>query len=1035
MTDVECTRLTETSLIRIGDLELHESLGELRRSGELVSVEPLVFRLLLVLARDPGRVVSKEELTDELWNGRVVSDSALTRAVSIARRLIRRPGGPNPIQPVYGTGYRLAVDALRWRELCEPARPAGGLRADRGSTCLRDTFVGRERELAQLDAAVEALSQGHGGLHLIAGEAGIGKTRLGDEVARRARSRGVATRVGRCAESAGAPSFWPWIQILRAELDARGRRAFRGLSGHGSFHLERMLREVQEERPKPVRELEAPDRFAVFDAVTEYLVRAARLAPLLVILDDLHCADRSSLELLHFLASELSTVPLLVVGSYRDVEVARSPEARREIAAAARTAGACLHALEGFTAREVGAFLEAELRSDALVGLLHDKSGGNPLFLSQLVAVIAASAGRIDWRAGTLDLPPALHDAIQLQLDGLTVDCRELLTAASVVGREFDLELLALATERDRESLLDLLDEAGAARLVTAVASPARDQFRFAHVLVRDCLYDSLGARERSEWHQRVAVALEEIHAASAGPHLSAMAHHFRSALPIGSVAKAIAYSERAGDYVQEQLAYTEAASELWHAIALLGSDADLHRRCKLLLSLSAALGRAGDLDGARRSSRAAIALGHELKSADVLAQAAFALSPGFFSIETARYDEELVALLEQALEASGPGADPSLRVRLLSHLASSLYWTDQADRRQSLSEEAMRLVGPGSDPGTVAHALYARHRALWSPDNIEERIDLARRAVAIGDELGDRESSLLHRALLITDLAEAGEVKDLDEEIARFESTAEQLHQLHSLWLAPMFRATRMLMAGRFEDTIALANRYRALGARIGSIDAENCWAGQLTLAGLEQGHGESMVPLMRAHAERNPRIAIFAAAAVFVAAEVHRMDEARSDFEAFAASDFRSVPRDMNWLGTMLLLAIACAELRDERRARVLLELLLPYRDRFGLLGFGALFMGAVSAHIGRLASIAGDRALAEDLLVQGREMNRRVGAVVWEVRALHDHAVEALAGGRASHTHAARMLRAAEQLAAGSEMTHLNRRISRTAERGGV
>jgi tetratricopeptide (TPR) repeat protein len=628
-----------------------------------------------------------------------------------------------------------------------------------------------------------------------------------------------------------------------------------------------------------------------------------------------------------------------------------------------------------------------------------------------------------------LDLPPALHDAIRLQLDGLTIECRDVMTAAAVIGREFDLKSLAIAANRDRRALLEILDEASRAKLVSAVPSPIRGRYSFAHVLVRDCLYESLGALDRSTRHYRLAMGLEEIHGSSAGPHLPAVAFHFRSALPIGSIEKAIAYSERSGAYSLERLAYSEAASEFRHAISLLGDEADASQRCELLLSLSDALVRAGDLEGARGVCRTAISLGRESGSADFLGRAAFALSPGFFSIETALYDEELVALLEEALKATELTGTPALRVRLLSHLASSLYWTDQVERRRSLSERAMELIDSSSDPSTLAYALYARHRSLWSPDNIEDRTHLARRAVAIGEELNDRESTLLHRALLITDLAEAGEVKDLDEEIVRFETGAEELHQLQSLWLAPMFRAMRALMAGRFRDSIALANQYRALGLRIGSIDAENCWAGQLAISNWELGNGEAMLPLMRAHAEANPRIAIFGAAVVFMAAETGRIDDAQANFEVFAESRFQSIPRDMNWLGTMLLLSTACARLRHAEWARALLELLHPYRDRFAVLGYSAIFMGAVAAHIGRLAAISGDRTLARDLLVQGREMNHRVGAAAWEARAVYDHAVESLQWGDVSS--AKRLLETAERLTASSEMIELRKRIPQTAE----
>jgi hypothetical protein len=398
-------------------------------------------------------------------------------------------------------------------------------------------------------------------------------------------------------------------------------------------------------------------------------------------------------------------------------------------------------------------------------------------------------------------------------------------------------------------------------------------------------------------------------------------------------------------------------------------------------------------------------------------------MTPGFFSIETARFDPELVALLEEALKAIGPH-DIELRIRLLGRLATALYWSDNFERRQYLSEEAVELVDNETEDELVAYALYARHCALWAPENVLERVRLAEEAVRRTDRSMHAEANLLYRTMLITDRAELGDVRVLDEEISRYSEVSEKLRQAESMWLAPMFKTMRALMAGRFSEVEELCEPVRVIGARLGSEDAANAWAGQMMLARFEMGEGELILPLLRAHVAAHPKVLLFRAAPAWFASELGRREEARVDLEYFSAKGFLNVPRDMNWLGTLCFLALACGELREVRPSEQLLRLLEPYVERFAVLGHGTVSLGSVASHVARLASIVGECDLAKTCFQAGRAMNEAAGATAWVARGLFDEARELTRWGEL--TGARERLGDARQHAARLEMTHLVQRI---------
>jgi class 3 adenylate cyclase len=376
------------------------------------------------------------------------------------------------------------VFALVHPELAAPP-PVAAQRAEHPD---KVPFVGRDAERAWLSAALDSALGGQGQLVLIAGEAGIGKTRVAEELAAEARAREVRVVWGRCHEAEGAPAYWPWRPALPELAEAA--------AGDG-----------------PAAQLD-PEmaRFRLFDAMTASLREAAADTGLVVVLDDLHWADRASLLLLEFVARELAGSRLLLVGTYRDVEVDRRHRLSGTLAELFRQPVTSCLTLGGLEQGQVGRFIANVAGIDPaadLVAALHGQTEGNPYFVSELVRLLAAEH-RLE-ASGLLGggVPEGVRHVIGRRLNRLPEAVNACLAVACVQGREFDLDVVARAAGLPSDEVLDALEEAMDARLVTEGTRPGR--FRFAHALVRETLYDELPVRRRRRLHDQVGAALAGI--------------------------------------------------------------------------------------------------------------------------------------------------------------------------------------------------------------------------------------------------------------------------------------------------------------------------------------------------------------------------------------------------------------------------------------------------------------------------------------------------------------------------------------------
>ena len=455
-------------------------------------------------------------------------------------------------------------------------------------------LVGREGELAELLAGLDDAVAGTGRLFLLAGDPGIGKSRVADEVAARARDLGIKVAWGRCWEAGGAPAYWPWVDSLRDCVRGLGSEELRTYLGPGARFMAQIVPEIAEilpdVRPLPPMGAEG-DRFRLFDAVAAFLRNAGAVQPLMLVLDDLHAADTPSILLLRFAARAVQDARVLVVGAYRDIELDRDHPLTVALAELSREPAARHLRLPGLTPAGVGRMIRQTagvMPGESVVAAVHQCTEGNPLFVGEVVRLLAAE-GRLE-RADDparlrLVIPEGIREVIGRRLARLSPRCGEVLGLASVFGRDFSLPPLERLSGICAGELLDILDEGIAARMVAEVPG-APGELRFAHVLFRDVIYERIPAGQRLRLHQRVGEVLEEFYQENLDPHLAELAHHSCQAAPGGDVGKAVSYAERAGRRAMTLLAYEEAARLFRMALAVLalgqlpGED---RVRCRLL--------------------------------------------------------------------------------------------------------------------------------------------------------------------------------------------------------------------------------------------------------------------------------------------------------------------------------------------------------------------------------------------------------------------------------------------------------------------
>jgi DNA-binding CsgD family transcriptional regulator len=671
------------------------------------------------------------------------------------------------------------------------------------------TFVGRSDDLDELVSLLDHALAGRAGIALVAGEPGIGKTRLVTELGRLAGARTVPVLWGGCTEEDGAPAFWPWRRILRSWLALAGpdAAAARLADAAELALIAPELQLVADVRPMP--EAAGPEqRFALFDAVARFFTALAADTGLVLVLDDLHWADQASVALLSHVAREAGDARILVAVTYRPAELA--PERAGLVADLVRLPGGVRLQLSGLHEADVARALAERLASPPspeVVAEVARRTGGNPFFVGELGRLLKA-----DPEGGALRVPAAVLDVVGRRLARLPQSCRALLGPAAVIGSDLDVGLVATVVGVPLERAFDDLQPALADGVL--VRPPGSAALRFAHDLVREALLDGLAQAERARIHSRVVEALEP--AAGDPDVLPDLARHALAALPLGDAQVAQGWARKAGERAMAQLAYEEAARLFVRAGEAGRGVLDVPERIELHLAAAHAYSAAHDVPGAIQSCTDAAELARRAGDSVALGRAALVLP----SVSEVDWLQVVRGWCEEALRGL-PDADSSLRAQVLAQLTHAMLPSADAEEMASMSGAALAMAERVGDPVAVVSALRARQLALSDASGCAERLVLGGRMLTVAARTGDPGVALWGHLWRFDALLQLGRVAEAESELDRLEPVVlrqrlplARMHLLRSR-VALAFGRGRFAEARRLNDEASvIAERGQHFGA-----------------------------------------------------------------------------------------------------------------------------------------------------------------------------------------------------------------------------
>ena len=905
-------------------------------------------------------------------------------------------------------------------------------------------LVGRELEMIELDAALDDALQGHTRIVLIAGEPGIGKTRLANEIGTHAAARGVEVLWGRCWEDAGAPPYWPWVQVLRPLLRA-GHDDVAQVLGSRLACVAQIVPELRTATPGAdaivsSEVLDAPAaRFSLFESVAEAVRQRAARVPVVMVFDDLHAADEASLQLLRFVSRELRDARLLLVGTYRDVEVQRDAERAELVSGIARSGNRL--PLAGLKQEAVAQLLRRHLSaapSSELVATVCQVTEGNPFFVDEVVRLLAARERErpsIVLRPSDLRIPHGVRDAIRERLQLLSPESREVARAAAAIGREFDAALVQRLCTTPLPQLLDRLGEAMAAGALEPAAGEV-GRYRFSHTLIRDVLYEEIPAGSRPQLHQRIAAAMEQLGDSTSESYVGELAHHFLQAAAVGAADKAIAFAARAAENAAARMAYEDAAAHYRQGLQAIKyrEPADAAARCELLLGLGA-VQRAAASPDTRPTFEAAAAVARDAmptateRFAELLGRAALGFADHGLGIPLLVHDARIVELLEEAL-ASLPESDSELRARLLGRLSMETAFAYDRARSDALSHEAVAMARRVGVAATLATTLSYRHFVLWRLGPSGDLLELTAEIIQLADKIGHKELALQGRSWRLVDLITNADWQGFDRELPAQTAAAEELRQPRYLWMTANMKAARALWRGEWEGAEALAQQSLALGQPTGDPTATTTPAAQMFILRREQGRLEELEGVHRFFAERFADTPTPHSTLALLYAELDRRDEARRAFERVATDNFDRLQHEYR-VGILPYLAEVCTYLGDAPRAGRLYELLAPYANRNVPFG-AAVGFGSGSSYLALLAATTQRWDLAEEHFEHAIEHNRQMQGLPWLARTQYAYASMLLKGApaRSDVSKAEGLLDEARDIARKLNMARLTHQIEQLA-----
>ena len=876
------------------------------------------------------------------------------------------------------------------------------------ATTARQRLVGREAEWGVLAGAWKRAESGGREVVLIGGEAGAGKTRLAAEFARHCHEAGAIVLFGTCDEELALP-FQPWVHALDhllRSLPGFGRpiNADRDLGDLVVLlpQLERMLPGL----PRPAPADRETERYLLFSAVDRVLASAARQAPLVLLLDDVHWAGRQTLELLRHLVRSGSAARVMVVATFRDgaadladalaeclVDLQRSESVTR-----VRLEGLDAAGVEQYVAGAIDQELDSDLR--VLAAVAAERSGGNAFFLGELWrhlihhGVVVRHDGRWMVRRdlASVGAPDSVKEVVASRMARLSRRARRPLELAAVAGQRVESRVLSLAAGLPADEVGLGLDELVDNGFLISVGGHLLT-YQFVHALVRDTVEEVLSPSTQAGLHLRIGEALEQIYDADRRSVYAELAGHFGAAAVVDGAERGVRYGRLAAEQAKGTGAYDEAVLHFEAVLGLL-PDENLEAT-EVLVDLGQVEMRMGQAFKAQDTYTRAFEAARRHGWAELAARAALGYEEAVH--QTGAPGGPAVKMVSAAISLIGEEQVP-LRIHLQASLSRSLYLSGDQVGAVAAGDRALAMARAVGDLEGLAAVLQAvtivatdTHRLLEASTELHD----------VASRLGDSWSAAYATGNMIRALVELGRLGEAGELLKQHRVISDRGRYLVFQFMADVYEALLALAAGRFEDAEVAAERAHALGDSSDTVFDVGVYGLQMFAIRREQGRLAEVLPLMRALSRRNDDQPVWRPGLTALYAELGMFDESRRELEALGPDGFGAVPRDSVWPACLTFLAEACIACRAGEYATTLLRELDKYAGRNLMVAMTICF-GPADRLRGGLAHLLGRDEEAEQHFRAAMVLAERSASPVWRAHVQHDWSVLAAATGDVALAH---------------------------------
>jgi DNA-binding CsgD family transcriptional regulator/tetratricopeptide (TPR) repeat protein len=887
-------------------------------------------------------------------------------------------------------------------------------------------IVGRARELDIFHQAFIRMLAGARQVLLVAGEPGIGKTRCAEALADVAEDQGALVLWGRCREEAGAPPYWPWVQILRAYVEASSLDEVRLNMGTATKDIATLVPELLDAPQHPEQSANTlvdpcAARFRTFDAIRQFFQQATQQVPITLILDDLHWADALSLSLLEFLSQEALRCRLLIVGTYRDTDASRRTPLLHTLGALSRESDVQRVHLSGLSRSAIGEVAERLCEvclPEAAVEMIYRRTDGNPLFAIELIKVLIDESASVATAlvATAARIPAGVHETIGRRLSRLSDRCNELLCVAAVHGRQFTVQEVAASTDTDIQQVLAGLEPAVQAGIIQWNAEPL-ESCQFTHALIRETIYEELPAVGRLRLHGLAGDALVHVHAQHPEHELGRIAHHYYQSAALGNTDKAVDFALQAAERSVRICAYEDALLHYSHVIEVLekANRAPDERLARAYVLKGCALRQLGRVPESLEALLGAVNRTRLLGSTGLLVDVLAFLSMSARHLER----QSFIPLLERTL-ALLPAADLGSRAKALATWAFAQRSLPDQSGIQRLVDEAIDVAYRSGD-ATVRCACYqlTMMALRGNPATLERRLLLGRDhlAVARSTGSGDLIADACHWQAL--NHFESGQLDDLETLLDHYDSLSAAHSGLHQ-YQAAAHRITLALLRGNWAALEQRIEELLDIGMKTRRDDADGVYGAQMFALNRDLGRLHALAPQLKMMAAGIRRM--WEPGLMLICTEIGLLAEARAIFNRLVQGDCRAISRDDMYVTCLVFCVEACCALDDVSGAELLYHRLCPYSGQAANHPT-AVCLGSADLYLAQLACTAHwpDRALAHfDVALR---LNRAMRAWPSLARTLFRYGTFLMSQPSDSQRHLGlQQLREAEQLARRLEMSRL-------------